>query len=97
MALKSLYSAFVRENDFWKQVAGACMIAASEIAEEDPGTPNHANRILWALKVRENAKAMAISMLVDIIRDPTIAADVDNALDSVVQGVVNGLVNKYAG
>ena len=96
MALKELYRAFVRESDFWQQVAGACMIAASKIAEEDPGTSNHAKRLLWALSVRDNPKAVAIGMLVDVIRDETIAADVENALDSDVQDVVNGLVNKYA-
>ena len=96
MALKELYRAFVRESDFWQQVAGACMIAAIEIAEEDPGTSNHANRLLWALAVRENPKSKALEMLTDVVRDPTIYADTENALDDDVQSVVDGLVNKYA-
>ena len=97
MALKELYKAYVGESDFWKQVAGACMSAAIDIVNESAGTPNHANRILWAVLVRDNAKGMAKSMLADIVKDSTIAADVEAATDAQVQSVVDGLVNQYAG
>lgn len=97
MALKELYRAYIGESDFWKQVAGACMTAAITITLEDPGTPNHADRLQWAVNVRDNAKGMAKSMLVDVVKDATIAADVDNATDAQVQSVVDGLVNQYAG
>lgn len=97
MALKELYEALKGESDFWKQVAGACMTAAIDITNESAGTPNHADRLLWAVKVKDNAKGMAKSMLVDIVKDATIAADVDNAPDAQVQTVVNGLVDQYAG
>lgn len=97
MALKELYKAYIGESDFWKQVAGACMTAAIDISVEAPGTPNHADRLVWAASVRDNAKGMAKSMLVDIVKDATIAADVENATDVQVQTVVDGLVNQYAG
>jgi len=97
MALKELYQAYVGENDFWQQVAGACMTAAIGIANEAPGTPNHADRLQWAVKVRDNAKAMAKAMLVDVVKDATIAADVENAPDAQVQSVVDALVDQYAG
>ena len=97
MALKELYMAYVGENDFWKTVAGACMTAAIDITNEDAGTSNHADRLAWAVKVRDNAKGMAKSMLVDVVRDATIAADVDAATDAQVQSAVNSLVDQYAG
>jgi len=97
MALKELYQAHVGESDFWKQVAGACMTAAMDIANEPPATPNHADRLVWAVAVRDNAKGMAKSMLVDVVRDATIAADVEAATDAQVQSVVDGLVDQYAG
>ena len=97
MALKELYKAYVGEIDFWQQVAGACMTAAIAITLEAPGTPNHADRLTWAGKVRDNPKGMAKSMLVDVVKNATIAADVEAAADAQVQSVVDGLVNQYAG
>ncbi len=96
MALKELYEATIGENDFWKQVAGSCITAAMEIAEESPATPNHANRILWAVSVRDNAKAMAKSMLVKVLQDAAIAVDVEAATDAMVQSAVDSLVDIYA-
>lgn len=96
MALKELYDASVGQNDFWKQVAGACMVAAMDISKEAPSTPNHANRILWAISVRDNVKLMARTMLISVLKDPTIAADVNNAADADVQDVVNSLVDTFA-
>ena len=96
-ALKILYKATVREHDFWQQVAGACIKAAHDIENEDPGTENHADRIIWAASVRENAKAMSILMLADVLNNADIAADVENATDSDVQWVVNSLIDTYAG
>lgn len=96
MALQELYDAVVGDNDFWRQVAGACMIAAMDIKDEDPETPNHANRLLWAASVNENAKSMARKMVKRVVQDPTIAADVLTASDSQVQSVVNSLIDVYA-
>lgn len=96
MALKELYQAYVGESDFWKQVAGACMTAARDIENEDPGTVNHANRLLWMAEVDGNAKGAAREMLVEVLKNPTIAADVDGALDTDVQFVVNSLIDTYA-
>ena len=99
MALKELYESYVGENVFWKKVAGACMIAAIEIAKESPGTPNHADRVQWAIAVRDNVKAIARSqeVLADVLSDATIAADVENALDSDIQTVVNSCIDSWAG
>ncbi|MHC4395613.1 MAG: hypothetical protein ACYS1A_08150 [Planctomycetota bacterium] len=96
MALKELYEASIFENDFWMQVAGAQMTAAKDIENEDPGTTNHANRLIWAGQVDVNVKEKTREMLVDVLKNATIAADVANALDSDVQFVVNSLIDTYA-
>lgn len=96
MALKELYDAYQLENDFWKQVAGACMNASRDIENEDPGTSNHANRLLWAAAARVNPKAKAREMLVYVLDNATIAADVENATDNDVQFVVNSLIDTFA-
>ena len=97
MALKQLYLASVLKHDIWQQVAGACMVASRDIKNEDPGTTNHTDRLIWAASVDENAKSMAVSMLVDVLSNTTIAADVDGATDTDVQFVVNSLIDTYAG
>lgn len=96
MALKELYEASIFQHDFYKQVAGACMTAARDIENEDPGTPNHTNRLIWMARVDENAKDVAQIMLYEIIKNPTLAADIDNALDADVQFVVNSLIDTFA-
>lgn len=98
MALKELYESYVGENDFWKKVAGACMNAAIEISAEGGGVPNHANRIQWALSVKENVKGIARSkeVLAAVLQDAAIAADVDNATDAAIQSAVDALVDTWA-
>ena len=35
-------------TDLINKVAVACVVAAEVVHDEDPGTTNHANRLLWA-------------------------------------------------
>lgn len=99
MALKELYDAFIGDNDFWKRIAGACMVAALNITAEDPGTVNHADRLQWAISVRDNVKGIARSreVLVSVLQDATISADVEAATDVQIQTVVNSLIDTWAG
>lgn len=96
-ALMELYLAHSHHNtNFLYQVAGACMVAARDIINEDPGTENHANRIIWANAARINPDGAAITMLISVLDNATIAADVANATDNDVQFVVNSLINTFA-
>ena len=96
MALKELYQAFTGRTDFLYQVAGGCLMAAKDIIEEDPGTTNHANRVIWAEEAQENPKAKAREMLTKVIENATMAADVEGAVDNDVQFVVNSLIDTFA-
>lgn len=96
MALKELYEAMTGKTDFLKKVAGACFVAARDIKNEDAGTANHVNRLIWASNAEENCKGTAREMLRDVLSNATLAADVDGAIDSDIQFVVNSFINTYA-
>jgi hypothetical protein len=96
MALLDLYEASKSEGDFWKKVAGACLVAARDIDNEDPGTTNHANRVTWAAEVREVLESKAKELLPDVLTNPTIQANVAGATDNDIQFVVNSLIDTYA-
>lgn len=96
MALIDIYKAIYENTDFEKRVSAACFIAARDILVEDAGTANHANRIIWATAAQKNCKAMGGVMVVDVLKNGTIAADVAGASDNDIQFVVNSLVDTYA-
>jgi len=83
-------------DNFTYQVAGACLRAAYDIENEDAGTANHANRLAWASAARLNPKATARALVPRVLDNATIAADVENAVDSDVQFVVNSLIDEFA-
>ena len=96
-ALIARYLAFTGQlDDFTYQVAGACLKAAQDIQNEDPGTNNHVNRIAWASAVEANSKAVARDMGGRVLDNATVAADVENATDNDIQFVVNSLVDEFA-
>lgn len=98
MALVDIFNAYTnKDDDFRKQVAGACLIAARDICAEDPGTTNHAGRIAWAAAVLQNPEGKAIEILPRVLANATVSASMPAAVDSDVQFVVNSLVDSVAG
>lgn len=96
MALIDLYEAHHGDTDLWKQVAGACIVAANDIENEAPGTSNHANRLIWAEQAKITPKGKAIQMLPEVLNNTTVRAALPAALDTDVQFVVNSLIDTYA-
>ena len=77
----------------------AVLNAANAVINEDPGTANHANRLVWAqaaLASREGLSAAADEMFVGVCSNPTIQTTGNDATDNDIQFVVNSLVNSYA-
>lgn len=96
-ALRSRYLAYIGQLDsFTEQVSGACLKAAQDVQNEDAGTANHANRIVWAAAVEANPKAMGRMMSQRVLDNATVATDVENATDNDVQFVVNSLIDEFA-
>jgi len=81
------------------RICGACWQASADILNEDAGTTNHANRVLWANQVlTENADGpMVRSISVGTAQNATIAAaGAEAATDNDILFVVNGLIDTFA-
>lgn len=83
--------------DFKGRVTIAILRAATAIKNEDPSTPLHAQRLVWALALNsfQTADAMAGQFLPNVIANPTISAAGPAATDGDIEFTVNGLVNQY--
>jgi hypothetical protein len=96
MALLDVYHAYEGAGFFLKRVAGACLEAAGDIRVEDPGTSNHANRIIWMNEVHADALIKGRDMLPRILDNATVALNPEAATDNDIQFVVNSLINEFA-
>jgi hypothetical protein len=95
-AATELHRALNGQTDFLHQLCGVLFKSASDIETESAETPNHANRLIWAAKVKTNRIAMARAMIADVLENVTIAADVAAAKDSDVAWQVATLIDTYA-
>lgn len=94
------YGLFADEaNDLHKKVARAIAKAAQDVVNEDPVTPGHKVRIVWAEAMRaepDNVIIEAHRAMLLVLDNATVAAAGNAASDSDVQFVVNGLVDTLA-
>ena len=66
---------------------------ANVIVNEDPGTPNHANRLLWANYIFANPDAATTKMRVAVMSNGDIQnGDMSDATVSYVVGVMTNVV-----
>lgn len=80
------------------KVEVALWIAAEAIQQEDPGTPNHANRLKWAKAVLRDpagAKDDFLRYLLAANAAATVAT-IQSASDATVQTHVNNAVDIFA-
>lgn len=94
MELKALYG----HSDLQDKVEVACIVAAEAIRGEDPGTANHANRIIWAKRAFESPTAVRNGMLMALLaanKDLTVAT-IAGATDSQIQDKVDAAVDVFA-
>lgn len=80
------------------RVAVAMIVAAETIRNEDGGTANHANRLLWAKAVFEGSLSQAADMLAAVVaanKDATVAA-ITTATDAAIQANVDAAVDIFA-
>ena len=102
MSLVQIYACWVGETGtLRKKFVGACLKAAYDIANEDPGTANHANRLIWSNAVltgtRDEVEQKAVEMLrYAVVSNATIQAAGDDAADNDVQYVVNSQIDILA-
>ena len=70
--IMSLYSNSSLKN----LVQVACLVAANTIQNEDAGTANHANRLIWAKQTFDNPSSMSSKMFMAVLaanKDLTVA------------------------
>jgi hypothetical protein len=79
-----------------ERVASGCLTAAGDIRNEDAGTANHANRMLWAVNVEKDAMSAARRMIARVLGNATIGAAPEACSDNDVQFVVNSLIDAFA-
>ena len=78
------------------RVAAAGWNAAKEIFMEDVATPNHAQRLTWAIRcLRADGEAGTIWELYQVAIVLLQDAGTD-ATDAQIQGAVNGIIDKFA-
>lgn len=76
----------------------AVVVAAETVMNEDPGTANHANRLLWASDVFANPTAEANRMFMAVLaanKDQTIA-QIEAATDVAIQNNVGAHIDLFA-
>ena len=79
------------------RTAVACMKAAADVINEDPGTSAHAARLAWAEVAFADPIKAAQEAMWSVVSNATIAANGEkNTQDSDIQFVVNSYVNTLA-
>lgn len=80
------------------RVTVACMVAANSVRVEDPGTTNHANRLLWAKQVFEHPEYEGARMLRSLLAQNAGAtvAQIQAATDAAIQTAVNNTIDIFA-
>lgn len=81
---------------------GACLKAAYDVLNEDPGTTNHADRMTWAnviLGVDESAVQGKVTqqMKYAIASNATLQANPEGTSDNDIQYIVNSQLDTLAG
>ena len=97
MTLFDIYQAAFTESELFQRILGACVVASADIHEESPGTSNHANRVIWAQALLEDALTVARELFWSALRDPVIVAAIaegaalsDNQIQNKVDDVADG-------
>ena len=94
LELRSLYG----NSDLIEKTEVAVIVAADTILNEDVGTTNHANRLVWAAEAYDNPKGMARKMVMAILaanKGLSVAA-VTGATDAALQTNVDAVVDLFA-
>lgn len=78
------------------RVYAAIAKAARDIENEDPGTTNHAERLLWAKDTRSDIDKWVDTMMWDVVSNSTIQTAGETCTDNDLQFVINSNIDAYA-
>lgn len=94
--LAEVFNLHVTAASLRNRCAAAVAKAAMDVLNEDPGTSNHANRVIWANDALINAEAVAARMFWGVLGNATIATAGESATDNDIEYVVAGLIDIFA-
>lgn len=93
MAYKDIYAA-VNDEVFRGRCQVAMWKAAQDIANEPDTTPHHQERRDWATRVlQDHANITPRQLVMQVLRNPVIAGDVEAADDGALQYQVNTILD----
>jgi len=86
-------------SDLNNKLHVAVVAAAKYVFEEDPGTPNHANRLTWAQQaiIAPQAYAQPMTWAVLVANSGATPANIVSATDAQIQSNVNAVIDLFAG
>lgn len=86
------------DSELKNRVTVACIVAAEVVMDEDPGTTNHANRLVWAGLVLANPQLEAKRMFWALLaaNKDTNLENIQAATDAQIQSEVNAHVDLFA-
>lgn len=94
---EELYALHLDHDDLLQRVTVATWIAAEAIRQEDPGTANHANRMVWAAEVLAGASGQQMLNAVLAANATLTVAQIEAATDAQIQAKVDDAVDLVAG
>ena len=93
-----LYSLMSGQSELKNKITVAVIVAAESIRNEDVGTTNHANRLIWASQAFLSPSSMAEKMLMAVLasnKDQTVST-INSASDEILQTCVNNVIDIFA-
>lgn len=88
----------ITDSSLRNKIRVAVVVAAEAIRNEDVGTANHANRLVWAASVFQDPKGESDRMFWAVIaanKDASVAT-IQGASDAAIQTQVNAAVDLFA-
>ncbi len=91
--LFGLYNSALRNR-----VRVACIIAAEMVMNEDSGTANHINRLIWAKSVFQNSDFEAKRMFLAVLaaNNAVSVVNITGATDAAIQANVDDHIDLFA-
>lgn len=103
MALIDIYHAALADSQVKQRFIGAVIKSAAYVLNEDPLTPNHVNRLAWAMAVKADPLGQAAGMWTSALTNATVIQAVgsggeitDNDIEYVVAVMLDEFANALA-
>jgi hypothetical protein len=99
--LRELYDIWADDGNLEARFLGAALKAAQAIDNEDPGTTNHANRVLWANEILGGDSGTVRQRARELLRrgiawNATFQSQGTAISDSDIEFIVSSLLNDVA-